>query len=192
MPEGDVRRDGGVRRTGEGFIDDGPSLSAPSCCLACGNKIWRRAEAALANLGFEVQPRLPKVVACTGTAACKLGICHAQGLAAEMTDRLRQLSSGFRPALTSIRISGCPNGCGGHSIASLGFEGRGRRIGDKLQPLYEVLVGGRPAEADARFGERTGTVPASNIPDLVVEIVANGFSTADQIRPLGLSDVQRR
>jgi sulfite reductase (ferredoxin) len=140
--------------------------------------------AALEKVGLDGQPALPKVVACTGTSACKLGICHSQGLAVEVTERLRAEAAGRHSPLGTIRISGCPNGCGGHSVASLGFEGRGRRIGDKLQPFYEVLVGGRPAEGNVQFGQRLGTVPAHCIPALTAEIVANGLSAADDIRPL--------
>lgn len=143
-----------------------------------------KVRAALEKVGLEVQPSLPKVVACTGASACKLGICHSQGLAAEVSERLRAEAAGCRSPLARIRISGCPNGCGGHSVASLGFEGRGRRIGDKLQPFYEVLVGGRPAEGNARFGQRLGSVPAESIPALTAEIVANGLRTVDDIRPL--------
>lgn len=143
-----------------------------------------KVQAALEKAGLEVPSSLPKVVACTGTSACRLGICHSQGLAVEVTERLRTQATGLGSPVATIRISGCPNGCGGHSVASLGFEGRGRRIGDKLQPFYDVLVGGRPAEGDPQFGQRIGTVSAQCIPALTADIVANGLATADEIRPL--------
>ena len=41
-----------------------------------------------------------------------------------------------------IKISGCPNGCGQHHIAGLGFQGSIRKVGDRVVPQYFVMLGG--------------------------------------------------
>ena len=41
-----------------------------------------------------------------------------------------------------IKISGCPNGCGQHHIAGIGFQGSVRKVGGRAVPQYFVMVGG--------------------------------------------------
>ena len=41
-----------------------------------------------------------------------------------------------------IKISGCPNGCGQHHIAGIGFQGSVRKVGDRAVPQYFVMLGG--------------------------------------------------
>ena len=45
-----------------------------------------------------------------------------------------------------IKISGCPNGCGQHHIAGLGFQGSLRKVGGRPAPHYFVMVGGGVAD----------------------------------------------
>jgi len=82
-----------------------------------------------------------------------------------------------------IRLSGCPNACGNHIIAALGFEGRARRHNGRLMPLYEVLADGHPEENHVKFGERLGAVPARLVPELVAEIYAKGLASVEVLRP---------
>lgn len=140
------------------------------------------AQAALGALGVQVRPRPPKVVACAGASTCKLGMCLSPALASEVERRLGEVDTRRGPAV--IRISGCPNACGNHSIAALGLEGRGRRIHGRLLPLYEILWGGRTGENRARWGERMGAVPARVVPDLVAKIYRRGLSEVDEVRAL--------
>ena len=73
-----------------------------------------------------------------------------------------------------IRISGCPNSCANHYIADIGFEGKAKRIDDKLMPFYDVLVGAKIAEGRSRLAENVGTVPAKRIPELLAEALTSG------------------
>ncbi len=41
-----------------------------------------------------------------------------------------------------IKISGCPNGCGQHHIAGIGFQGSLRKVGGRPAPHYFVMIGG--------------------------------------------------
>ena len=41
-----------------------------------------------------------------------------------------------------IKISGCPNGCGQHHIAGIGFQGSLKKVGSQPAPQYFVMVGG--------------------------------------------------
>jgi sulfite reductase beta subunit-like hemoprotein len=72
-----------------------------------------------------------------------------------------------------IKMSGCPNGCGLHHIANIGFHGAAMKGPNGVQvPAYEVFLGGsygigRPE--DTRIGERLPRikVPAKRVPQLV-------------------------
>jgi sulfite reductase (ferredoxin) len=83
---------------------------------------------------------------------------------------------------TIIRISGCPNSCGHHYIADIGFQGKAKRMNGRLMPCYDVLVGAKMFEGDAHLAERIGTVPAKRIPDLLAEALSNGTVEKELLR----------
>jgi len=107
----------------------------------------------------------PKVIACAGASTCKLGVCLSRGLSEAISNKLSQTGS----SETVIRISGCPNSCGHHYMADIGFQGKVRRVNGKLMPCYDVLVGAKTVEGDAHLAQRIGTVPAKRIPDLLAK-----------------------
>jgi len=59
--------------------------------------------------------------------------------------------------LDSIRISGCPNACGAHPAAVLGFQGMKKSIDGNLLPFLKVYTG-----ADLRNGKLSE--PVTEIP----------------------------
>ena len=70
-----------------------------------------------------------------------------------------------------VKASGCPNGCGQHHIASIGFHGAAIKGASGQQvPAYEVFVGGNATgtEGPIRIGQRVkGRVPAKLAPEFV-------------------------
>jgi sulfite reductase beta subunit-like hemoprotein len=62
-----------------------------------------------------------------------------------------------------IKISGCPNGCGQHHIAAIGFQGSVRKVGDRALPQYFVLVGGGSTDTGAAFGRVVSKVPVRRL-----------------------------
>ena len=71
-----------------------------------------------------------------------------------------------------IHISGCPNGCGRHSVADVGLYGVARRVNGRLVPHYVLQVGGHVAEGATRFAQGDQAVPAKSLPQLVRELIA--------------------
>jgi len=118
-------------------------------------------------------PVLRNLVACAGASTCRLGICLSRGLAQAVR---RELASSKLDLDClgdfSIHISGCPNSCGRHPIASLGFSGGARRVDGNLIPFYAVQLGGRLAAGQSRFGANVGAVPAKNAPAFVRDLLA--------------------
>ena len=97
---------------------------------------------------------------------------QSRGLGRLLEDHLRA-----RPDLIAaadgarIKISGCPNGCGQHHIADLGFQGSVRRVGGRAVPQYFVMVGGGTADGGAAFGRLAAKIPARRIPEAVERLI---------------------
>ena len=84
---------------------------------------------------------------------------QSRGLGALLGEHLRASPevAALAPDL-DIKISGCPNGCGQHHIAGLGFQGSVRKVGGKAVPQYFVMLGGGVDEngAPVRPARRQG------------------------------------
>ena len=122
----------------------------------------------------------PKIVACTGAATCKLGLCLSRGLSDAISNKFSKTEN----IDTVVRISGCPNSCANHYIAGIGFQGKAKRVNGRLMPFYDVLADARTVEGDARLAETIGTVPAKRIPDLVAEALSDGTIDKEQLKAL--------
>ncbi len=113
------------------------------------------------------------VTSCPGTDSCKLGITSSMGLAWELRKSL--IAMDVKDPLVRqlhIKMSGCPNGCGQHHVANIGFHG-GSMKGDRGNqvPSYEMFIGGS-YEGSTRFGERLkAKVPAKRAPEAVKRIL---------------------
>jgi len=126
----------------------------------------------------------PQLVACTGAATCKLGLCLSRGLAEAIKEEVAKTDSPAESPEIAMRISGCPNSCGHHCIAPIGFQGRAKRIQGKLMPFYDILVGAKTIEGRAELGRTIASVPAKSIPQLVAEAFAAGVSEGPQFEEL--------
>ena len=78
-------------------------------------------------------------------------------------------------AQLSIKASGCPNSCGHHWIADIGFYGNARKIDGREIPYYQMLLGGGFDEQGImRFGLAVQSIPARLAP-VAVERVLDHF-----------------
>ncbi len=111
------------------------------------------------------------VVSCPGAETCNLAITASRGLAEAVTAALQ--SNGLHEIEDlRINISGCPNSCGQHTTADLGFSGMARRDPDGNEaPGYRVYVGARVGDGGAKFGHYVAKVPAKKAPDVAVALV---------------------
>ena len=104
---------------------------------------------------------LEDVTSCPGAESCRLAVTQSRGLGRLLSEGLheRQDLVASVPGL-DIKISGCPNGCGQHHIAGIGFQGSLRKIGGRPAPHYFVLVGGGTVDGVTTFGRLSATIPA--------------------------------
>jgi len=125
-------------------------------------------------------PILRDIVACAGASTCQLGICLSRGLAKAIVDELSRADLDLRGlGELKIHVSGCPNSCGRHPIAQIGFFGVARRVSGRLVPHYVVVLGGKVGEGQTRLAERRGIVPARNAPAFLRDFLV-AFSESAQ------------
>jgi sulfite reductase (ferredoxin) len=106
-------------------------------------------------------------LACTGAATCRLGMCLSRGLAQAIRETVLALPEDRQKSLPRIRISGCPNSCGQHPVAELGFYGAAKRVGGRLMPFYNVVVF-RPE--GKTLGQKVGDLPAKAVPAFIQQL----------------------
>ena len=70
-----------------------------------------------------------------------------------------------------IKISGCPNGCGQHHIAGIGFQGSLRKVGGRPVPQYFVMVGGGIADGITTFGRHAAKIPARRCDEALERLI---------------------
>ncbi len=134
------------------------------------HELYRRLAAA--GLGLAEAATLADVTSCPGAESCRLAVTQSRGLGRLLEEYLRG-----RPDLVAeadgarIKISGCPNGCGQHHVATIGFQGSVRRVGSRAVPQYFVLVGGGTTAEGASFGRLAAKIPARRIPDVVDRLI---------------------
>jgi sulfite reductase beta subunit-like hemoprotein len=130
-------------------------------------EVWRAlSELELGDAGAD---EISDVVSCPGTDSCKLGITSSMGLNQAIEDRIVQME--ITDPLTRrihIKMSGCPNGCGQHHIADIGFYGASIKVGDRTIPAYIPHVGGTYEGGEVRYGQRLkARLPAKRVPEAV-------------------------
>jgi sulfite reductase beta subunit-like hemoprotein len=129
--------------------------------------VWRRLVDL--DLGEHGAQRVNDVVSCPGTDSCKLGITSSMGLNAAVRERVAQMD--ITDPLTKrvhIKMSGCPNGCGQHHIANIGFYGASIKVGEHTIPAYVAHIGGHYEDGEVLYGTRLKVrLPAKRVPEAV-------------------------
>jgi len=83
------------------------------------------------------------ITSCPGTDTCNLGIASSTGITRALEKVLKNEFLQFvENKEITIKISGCMNSCGQHSMAHLGFQGMTVKSGELVAPALQVLLGG--------------------------------------------------
>ena len=111
-------------------------------------------------------------IGCSGTTSCNLALTNSHRLAKEIQRKLLELKFDEDDDLSdsSIKISGCPNSCGQHGIATIGFFGGGGRVGKDMYANYQMSLGGR-SDGDTMLGLTCLRVPAKRVIPVILKII---------------------
>ena len=142
------------------------------------------------GLGDPGAESMVDITACPGTDSCKLGVSSSRGLAAHLRNYF--IETGVQNEIKDfrIKISGCPNSCGQHHIANIGFFGSSRRMGAHSAPFYLVLLGGHMTENASSYGLATGKIHGKYIPTFIEELT--GKYTAERNEEESFTDYVAR
>jgi sulfite reductase (ferredoxin) len=133
------------------------------------NLYEKLASAGLANPGALT---IASAVGCSGTTSCNLAITNSHRLAKEVQRKFLELGLDTDDSLrdATIKISGCPNSCGQHEIATIGFFGGATRMNNTMTPTYTMLFGGSAGET-GELGRAVMRVPAKRVIDTTLKII---------------------
>ena len=118
----------------------------------------------LAEPGFD---SAADITACPGTDTCNLGISSSTGLARALEDVIKdEYPDLIHNNNLKIKISGCPNSCGQHGMASIGFHGSSMKNGMNVLPAVQIMLGGGVnSDGEGEIAERVVKVPSKKAPD---------------------------
>jgi sulfite reductase (NADPH) hemoprotein beta-component len=126
---------------------------------------------ALARLGLATPNigTLTDLICCPGLDFCSLANAGSIGIAQELSERYDDLDYLYDLGEIRIKMSGCMNGCGHHSVGHIGVLG----VDKEGEEWYQITLGGSASD-DARLGDRIGPSIAR---DRVVEALARIIET---------------
>lgn len=127
--------------------------------------VWQRlSELGLAtpNIGL-----LTDLICCPGLDFCSLANAGSIGVAQDIFDRFEDLDYQHDIGEIQIKMSGCMNGCGHHSVGHIGILG----VDKKGEEWYQVTLGGSPG-SDSSLGDRTGpSISRADIAGAIEKII---------------------
>jgi sulfite reductase (ferredoxin) len=132
---------------------------------------------------------LTDVMTCPGADTCSLGVTSSKGLGTAIRDKLFETNGHFKndPLIEQIRIkiSGCPNSCGHHHIADIGFYGNAVRSGERMVPAFSMLIAGKGEGPDARIAQHVMKIAAKRVPDAVTSLIERYAGERNEGEPFG-------
>ena len=115
--------------------------------------------------------RMMDIQSCPGAETCNLGLTSSRQLARAIGLELSTRDDAEIENV-KIKVSGCPNSCGHHHIADIGFHGVAKKVEGRLVPHYQLHLGGGVGNGRAVRGVSDIKLPARNIPSAVSQLVS--------------------
>ena len=123
------------------------------------------------------------ITACPGTSTCNLGITSTYDVA-NIIEKI--LVSEFNELIfeeeITLKISGCMNACGQHSVADIGFHGSSYNSNGSTVPALQVLLGGTNlGDGQARFADKVIKIPTKRVEN-VIRFLLNDFKKSKLVQ----------
>ncbi|WP_457640504.1 sulfurtransferase TusA family protein [Persephonella sp.] len=137
------------------------------------------------------------ITSCPGSETCSLGITASRELSRAIYEKLPKDRETYRKIKNiTIKVSGCPNSCAHHHIASIGLHGIAMKIKGTLIPAYVLHVAGKGDIRDTKVGYTVVKIPAKNVPDAVSHLIrfylenSNGESFENFVDRIGVEKIK--
>ena len=118
---------------------------------------------ATANIGT-----LTDMICCPGLDFCSLANARSIPIAAQINERFDDLDHLYDLGEIQLKMSGCMNGCGHHSVGHIGILG----VDKSGEEWYQITLGGSTGGHDASLGEVIGpSVAFDEVVDTIERIL---------------------
>ncbi|WP_116809068.1 nitrite/sulfite reductase [Steroidobacter cummioxidans] len=121
---------------------------------------------ATANIGT-----LTDMICCPGGDFCALANARSIPLAEQINERFDNLDYLYDLGEIQLKMSGCMNGCGHHSVGHIGVLG----VDKDGEEWYQITLGGSTGGQDASLGKVIGPSVAHNDVAETIERIINVF-----------------
>ena len=128
-----------------------------------------------ANPGFDT---IADVTTCPGTDTCNLGVTNSMTLGKILEDVVQdEFYHLIFESDIKIKISGCMNSCGQHMAANIGLHGSSIKVGERVAPAMQVVLGGGvDINGVGTVGDKIVKIPTKRTPEML-RILLNDYES---------------
>ena len=134
---------------------------------------YLHADLVTAGLGEPGALTLSDVMTCPGADTCSLGVTSSKGLGTVLRETILNGNGLLSDPLVRqirIKVSGCPNSCGHHHIADIGFYGCAVHQNGRMVPAFSMLLGGR-GDQEGVIARHVMKIATRRIPEAVTTLI---------------------
>ena len=127
------------------------------------------AEPLLKVLRYDPSEVMRGLVSCTGIEFCNLAVIETKGRALAVARALEAKVHHGKPV--RIHWSGCPAGCGNHTVADIGLLGTKAKVDGKAVDAVDVFVGGSSGPHATQGIKLLENVPCDALPQVLEGLI---------------------
>ncbi len=127
------------------------------------------AEPLLKVLRYDPSEVMRGLVSCTGIEFCNLAVIETKGRAVAMARALEGKIHHGKPV--RIHWSGCPAGCGNHTVADIGLLGTKAKVDGKAVDAVDIFIGGSSGPRATQGIKILENVPCDALPQVLDGLV---------------------
>ena len=121
---------------------------------------------------FNQTTKLAQSISCIGVPVCQIGLAESQSLLNNIITHFKENNLN-KDLLPKMHISGCPNSCGRHQVANIGFSGKRKMVDKVIVDAYELTIDGCFKGEDTKLGKPVCDILAKDIPSFLEEVYKN-------------------
>src|SRR5437867_528319 len=130
------------------------------------------AEPLLKVLRYDPSAIMGGLVSCTGIEFCNLAVIETKARALKLAQTLESKIHDGKPV--RIHWSGCPAGCGNHTVADIGLLGVKAKVDGQTVDAVDVFVGGSSGPQPTQGVKILENVPCDTLPTVLEGLIRYG------------------
>ena len=136
------------------------------------------AEPLLKVLRYDPSQIMRGLVSCTGIEFCNLAVIETKSRALQVARAVEAKIHHGRPI--RMHWSGCPAGCGNHTVADIGLLGTKTSVDGKAVDAVDIFVGGSSGSQATHGIKLLESVPCQTLPKILEDLIRH--MTPEKIR----------